>query len=90
MTKQDTAADDWTLALGKPLQRVLDAGHLGPFAVESEPGRSIVLSHGRYSTRPTGERVFMARSRLMLDARDIPALVNALAEAAENANRGVR
>lgn len=82
MPKKDTAQP---LQTGRYDMRCIDAGHNGHFGVESEPGRSIVLSRGDYISLSDGSQQYMPKSRLMLDARDVPHLLNALSWAADNA-----
>lgn len=67
----------------------INAGHSGYFGVESEPGRSIVLSRGEMTTMPDGTQQYSPRSRLMLDARDVGRLITALEWAASNAQMPV-
>lgn len=63
----------------------IDAGHNGCFGIESEPGRSIILSRGAMIAMSDGSSQYRAASRLMLDARDVPELVAALEWAMRNA-----
>jgi hypothetical protein len=60
---------------GKYQVETIDRELLGQLLIGSEPGRTIVVTHGG--------------SRLFLDARDIPQLTSALNRAAHNANQPV-
>jgi hypothetical protein len=68
---------------------VILGGMLGPIAVESEPGRSIVISRGRTVVDATGAETYSADSRILFDARDVQRVINALEWARDNAARAV-